>query len=113
MNTKQFIKIAEGLGWSVTKDRTDIELQQYTTFGQDFSFSVNRTEDYVKQVYEYYDSFDPSAEALLWCDDFGHGKNGRLTTSKILSPIWRRLRKCWSNYMMLYCVTQIKLVTLH
>ena len=76
MNTKQFIKIAEGLGWSVTKGRTDIELQQYTTFGQDFSFSVNRTEDYVKQVYEYYDSFDPSAEALLWCDDDGHGKNG-------------------------------------
>lgn len=76
MNTKQFIKIAEGLGWAVTKDRTDIELQQYTTFGQDFSFSVNRTEDYVKQVYEYYDGFDPSAEALLWCYNFGHGKNG-------------------------------------
>lgn len=76
MNTKQFIKIAERLGWSVTKYRTDIELQQYTTFGQDFNFSVNRTEDYVKQVYEYYDSFDPSAEALLWCDDSGHGKNG-------------------------------------
>lgn len=76
MNTKQFIKIAEGLGWSVTKDRADIELQQYTSFGQDFNFSVNRTEDYVKQVYEYYNSFDPSAKALLWCDDDGHGKNG-------------------------------------
>lgn len=76
MNTKKFIKIANDLGWSVTKDRYDIELQFYTDYGQDFSFSVNRNEDYVKQVYNYYDSFDPSAEALLWCDDFGHGKNG-------------------------------------
>lgn len=76
MNTKKFIKIANDLGWSVTTDDYDIELQFYTDYGQDFSFSVNRTEDYVKQVYEYYDSFDPSAEALLWCDDFGHGKNG-------------------------------------
>lgn len=76
MNTKQFIKIAVDLGWTVQKDPYTIELGQYTTYGQDFWFSVNRNEDYVEQVYNYYDSFDPSAEALLWCDDDGHGKNG-------------------------------------
>lgn len=76
MNTKKFIKIANDLGWSVTKDRYDIELQFYTDYGQDFSFSVNRNEDYVKQVYDYYNSFDPDEEALLWVDDSGHGKNG-------------------------------------
>jgi hypothetical protein len=51
-------------------------LQFYTDYGQDFSFSVNRNEDYVKQVYDYYNSFDPDEEALLWVDDSGHGKNG-------------------------------------
>lgn len=76
MTEKKFIKIAEDLGWSVTKDRYDIELQFYTDYGQDFSFSVNRKEDYVKQVYDYYNSFDPDEEALLWVDDSGHGKNG-------------------------------------
>lgn len=76
MTEKKFIQIAERLGWSVTKDRYDIELQFYTDYGQDFSFSVNRNEDYVKQVYGYYDSFDPDEEALLWVDDSGHGKNG-------------------------------------
>lgn len=76
MTEKKFIKIAESLGWSVTKDRHDIELQFYTDYGQDFSFSVNRNEDYVKQVYDYYNSFDPDEEALLWVDDSGHGKNG-------------------------------------
>lgn len=76
MTEKQFIKIAVDLGWTVHKYRYDIELGQYTTFGQDFWFSVNRNEDYVKPVYEYYDSFDPDEEALLWVDDSGHGKNG-------------------------------------
>lgn len=76
MTEKQFIKIAEDLGWTVHKDLYDIELGQYTTYGQDFWFSVNRNEDYVKQVYEYYDSFDPEQEALLWVGDDGHGKNG-------------------------------------
>ena len=76
MTEKKFIQIAERLGWSVTKDSYDIELQFYTDYGQDFSFSVNRNEDYVKQVYDYYNSFDPDEEALLWVDDSGHGKNG-------------------------------------
>ncbi len=76
MTEKKFIKIAEDLGWSVTKDCYDIELQFYTDYGQDFSFSVNRNEDYVKQVYDYYNQFDPDEEALLWVDDSGHGKNG-------------------------------------
>mgnify|MGYP003305011821 CR=1 FL=1 len=76
MKTKQFIQIAERLGWSVTKDRYDIELQFYTDYGQDFSFLVNRNECYVKQVYDYYNSFDPYENALLWVDDSVHGKNG-------------------------------------
>lgn len=76
MTEKKFIQIAERLGWSVTKDSYDIELQFYTDYGQDFSFSVNRNEGYVKQVYDYYNSFDPDEEALLWVDDSGHGKNG-------------------------------------
>lgn len=76
MKEAKFIQIAERLGWSVTKDSYDIELQFYTDYGQDFSFSVNRNEDYVKQVYDYYNSFDPDEEALLWVDDSGHGKNG-------------------------------------
>ena len=76
MNEKKFIRIAEKLGWSVSKDTHTLELQQYTSYGQDFSFSVNRNDDYVKQVYDYYESCDPEEEALLWVHDSGHGKNG-------------------------------------
>ena len=76
MNEKKFIRIAEKLGWSVSKDKETLELQQYTSYGQDFNFSVNRNDDYVMQVYNYYESYDPDEEALLWVDDSGHGKNG-------------------------------------
>lgn len=76
MNEKKFIRIAEKLGWSVSKDKYTLELSQYTSYGQDFSFSINRNDDYVKQVYDYYESYDPDEEALLWVDDSGHGKNG-------------------------------------
>ena len=76
MTEKKFIRIAEKLGWSVSKDKETLELQQYTSYGQDFIFSVNRNDDYVMQVYNYYESFDPDEEALLWVDDSGHGKNG-------------------------------------
>lgn len=76
MNTKRFQEIAEGLGWSVNIDGTDIELSQYSPAGQDFSFSINKEGDYVQQVYEYYDGYDPSEETMLWVDGSGHGKNG-------------------------------------
>ena len=76
MKTKRFREIAEGLGWSVTIDGNDIELSQYSPAGQDFSFSIRKDRNYIEQVYEYYNGYDPSEEAMLWVDDCGHGKNG-------------------------------------
>ena len=72
----QLIRVAESLDWSVSVDDYDIELAQGTTRGQDFSFSIRRNDDYVQSVYEYYHDYDPSAEAMLWVDDRGHGRNG-------------------------------------
>ncbi len=72
----QLIRVAESLDWSVSVDDYDIELAQGTTRGQDFSFSIRRNDDYVQSVYEYYHDYDPSAEAMLWVDDCGHGKRG-------------------------------------
>lgn len=72
----QLIRVAESLDWNVTVGDDDIDLAQYTSAGQDFSFSIKRNDDYVQSVYEYYHDYDPSAEAMLWVDDSGHGKNG-------------------------------------
>jgi len=73
---EKFKGIAESLGWSVNVGDDDIELSQYSPAGQDFSFIIRKYCDYVKEIYGYYDDYDPSAETMLWVDSEGHGKNG-------------------------------------
>ena len=77
MNTiEQITQIAESLGWKVEVDESDITFSRYTTAGQDFSFSVNKNKDITDEVLDYYEGYDPSEEAILWCDSSGHGKKG-------------------------------------
>ena len=48
--------------------------------GQDFFFSATMQgrslESLVDDMEEYYEGFDADAEAYLWLDSNGHGKNG-------------------------------------
>lgn len=77
--------VAAKLGWQV-ESYTDkfgsvtFDFQQYTPYGQDFSFSVgmndNDPESLLQEVDKYYENFDPDYEAYLWIGDNGHGKNG-------------------------------------
>lgn len=76
MTFERFNEIAEQNGWSVSEDEDYIELSQYTTQGQDFSFSINKHNNYCEEVYSYYEDFDPSEEAIKWVDSSGHGRNG-------------------------------------
>ena len=39
---EQITQIAEGLGWSVDVNDSDIYFSQYTTAGQDFGFYVDK-----------------------------------------------------------------------
>ena len=73
---KQITRIAKDLGWQVDVVESDITFSRYTTAGQDFSFSVNKSKDITDEVLDYYEGYDPSAEAILWCDSSGHGKKG-------------------------------------
>lgn len=76
MTFKNFKKIAKEQGWNVSVYENEITLQQYTNYGQDFFFTIDKDKEFISQIYEYYESYDPSAEALLWVDEYGHGKNG-------------------------------------
>lgn len=75
-NNEQLIKIAEELGWNVDIDENEITFSQYTSRGQDISFYVDKNKDIAEEVRNYHESYDPSEEAILWCDSSGHGKNG-------------------------------------
>jgi hypothetical protein len=83
MTKAKIEKIAEGLGWDVSWDKYDngskyVTFSQYSPAGQDFSFEVNyKTLDEIwNNVFDYYESYDPSYEAYLWLDNSGHGENG-------------------------------------
>lgn len=55
-------------GWElkIYDDFEDIEIMRYTPAGEDFSFSVNKNEDFVTQVEDYYENFDVDEHALMW-----------------------------------------------
>lgn len=68
--------VAESLGWNYQDNTEEIVLSRYTSFGQDYSFELDSTEDLLEQVYYRWQDFDPCREAYVWLDDDGHGKRG-------------------------------------
>lgn len=74
-----FTNIAEEEGFSVDVDDDEIYLNIYSPAGQDSNHLFSICDTYDKTEYDFSmmaDAFDPDAEALLWVDANGHGKNG-------------------------------------
>lgn len=79
------IHIGQVKGWAV--DATDngndlayIFFQRYSPADQDFNMSIempaNDPNEFLANLSNYYENFDPDGEALNWCDKEGHGING-------------------------------------
>ena len=85
MIQQKITEIAEILGWSVDSSepqngKTDVNFAKYTSYGQDFNFSVELEGDdmeaFIDNIHEYYENFDVDEEAYIWIGSDGHGKNG-------------------------------------
>lgn len=85
MIQQNITEIAEILGWSVDfsesqNGKTDVNFAKYTSYGQDFNFSVELEDDdmeaFIDNIHEYYGNFDVDEEAYIWIGSDGHGKNG-------------------------------------
>lgn len=85
MIQQKITEIAEILGWSVDfsesqNGKTDVNFAKYTSYGQDFNFSVELEDDdmeaIIDNIHEYYENFDVDEEAYIWIGSDGHGKNG-------------------------------------
>ena len=82
MLTKNKIeKVAENLDFSVDfidGDTKGVSFSTYSPCGQDFymEFDYDNLQELPSKLYDYYQSYDPSYEASLWLDEWGHGKNG-------------------------------------
>lgn len=76
---------AEKVGWNVTtSDNSDgsleVNFNTDTKFGQDLNcWGTLKDEDYqslADEIQNWYESYDPDEEAMLWVGSDGHGKNG-------------------------------------
>ena len=85
MIQQKITEIAEILGWSgdfsePQNGKTDVNFAKYTSYGQDFNFSVELENDdmeaFIDNIHEYYENFDVDEEAYIWIGSDGHGKNG-------------------------------------
>ena len=110
MTRKQIEKAAEEAGWKVTIGKRDdggydIEFQMYTDFGQDRTepFYVQKLEDIKHEVYDRYQSFDPSEEAALWIDESGHGKNGAPHDMEDILDDMKEVEKALENLSLTLC----------
>lgn len=62
---KKYKKVCEELNWNVYERKDDIEFEKYSPAGEDFVFSVNKT-NYLDEIIEYSESFDPDEHAEMW-----------------------------------------------
>lgn len=77
-SVRLLIAAAEELDWKVTYDGEGLELEKYSSFGQDFICNIEGVDGGVlfRNLESYIESYDPCEEAVKWVGEDGHGKNG-------------------------------------
>ena len=81
---KEITEIAESLNFNITiseDEDVNISFAKTSSYGQDFNFeiSVDKDDSMIeiwRELQSSQNNFDVSAEAYLWLDESGHGKNG-------------------------------------
>ena len=81
---EEITEIAESLNFNITiseDEDVNISFAKTSSYGQDFNFEISVDKDASmieiwKGLQSYQNNVDVSAEAYLWLDESGHGKNG-------------------------------------
>ena len=76
---KEVLDRIEELEWNIQDEGHTYLLSKHSPEGQDFNVSIQKEDDagdFINNIYESYIDYDPSYEARLWTDEFGHGRNG-------------------------------------
>ena len=70
----------EAAGYSINLVSDGVyEFGKYSDEGCDFRFKIdigNSTREFAQNIWDFFSSFDVSAEAYKWLDKDGHGVNG-------------------------------------
>lgn len=75
------VEIAKSIEINAEFDKEDnaFDFQFFSPKGQDFNFRVDAGEDlnsFEKNLYDYYENFDPEEETIMWAKNVGLGKRG-------------------------------------
>ena len=96
------VAIAQSFDWNVEVDDGFVEFQKYSSYGQDFRFTVERCgvfSDFCQAIYNYYDEFDVSYETYQWLDSSGHGTNG---APYDMIDVYNDMQECENNILELW-----------
>ena len=75
-NLEKLLAYIETLGWNVyCGDDGYVELSQYSSAGEDFSFTVSEN-NLIEDVKDYAESFDSEEHAAMWYDAGQSGVRG-------------------------------------
>lgn len=79
--SEEILKAIEAIGFSVQQNVNYIFLQIFSPAGQDCNLIFDKDEcrdfdTFADEIYDRYEDFDVSSEAMFWLDSEGHGKNG-------------------------------------
>lgn len=75
-NLENLFAYIETLGWNVYRDGDGyVELSQYSSAGEDFSFTVSAN-NLIEDVKGYAESFDSEEHAAMWYDAGQSGVHG-------------------------------------
>lgn len=105
---QHIINVAEDLGWTVqvedeTEDYIIFDFGKFSSAGQDFHFMAEAENhdayNLIQSIYARYQDFDVSAEAYLWLDSDGHGKNGAPYDMK---DVYEDMEECMNSIYELY-----------
>lgn len=103
MTKEKFIEVCEANDWNVIRNGAgDFDLENYSPAGEDFIFNVSvedeNSADYWKEVFDYWDNFDPDDHAAMWYGQ-NRGEPASLRVllddaeaiDKMLEQLWRAL----------------------
>ena len=96
------VAIAQSFDWNVEVDDGFVEFQKYSSYGQDFRFTVEMRgdfKDFCQAIYNYYDEFDVSYETYKWLDSSGHGTNG---APYDMMDVYNDMKECENNILELW-----------
>ena len=79
--SEEILNAIEAIGFSVQQNVNYIFLQIFSPAGQDCNLIFDKDEcrdfdAFADEIYDRYEDFDVSSEAMFWLDSEGHGKNG-------------------------------------